>query len=129
MSDMSCILIIDNNSEELMQLISFMEGEYHIIDGAEGHACFQQAVTLLPDLILVDDSLTEPNCYEVCRGLKSDSVTGEIPIILLSDLEDGELLHELTYLGCDGYARKPFAKDDLIEKIESMILSTPPSSP
>jgi CheY-like chemotaxis protein len=123
MSNNSCILIIDNNSEELMQLISFLEGKYDIIDAEEGLACFEQAATLCPDLILVDDSLIEPNCYEVCRGLKSDSLTGEIPIVLMSDLEDDELASELTYLNCDGYVRKPFAKDDLMEKIDLFILS------
>jgi len=121
MSNQSCILIIDNNPEELMQLITFMENKYDIVDGAEGANCIDQATTVCPDLILVDDSLIEPNCYEVCHGLKSDSVTGDIPIVLMSDLEEEELKYEVTYLGSDDYIRKPFVKGDLMDKIDTII--------
>lgn len=115
------ILIVDANSEELMQLIAFMEDKYDLTDVNNGTACIEQAVTTYPDLILLDDMASEPNCYEVCHTLKSDSDTQNIPIILMSDLNAEELEDEIAYLMSDDYICKPIQRADLLEKVDTLL--------
>lgn len=121
MQTKSNVLIVDNNSEELMQLIAFMETDYELSELSGTEDYIDQATSLCPDIILVDDMIVEPNCYDICHAFKSDPVTGSIPIILMSDLSASELDEEVGYLGSDDYICKPFAKEMLIEKIETLL--------
>ncbi len=117
----SSVLIIENNAEELMQLITFMEGKYELADVSSGSECLEQAPSLCPDVILVDDMIVDPNCYDVCRALKAGPMTGDIPIILMSDLSASELEEEMNYLGSDDYICKPIVKNELLEKIDTLL--------
>ncbi|MEE8056333.1 MAG: response regulator [Pseudomonadales bacterium] len=121
MGNRSSVLIIDNNAEELMQLITFMEGKYKLTDISSGKECIDCALELSPDVILMDDMIIEPNCYDVCQALKADPVTGDIPIILMSDLSANELEDEVVYLGSDDYICKPIVKNELLEKIDTLL--------
>ena len=115
------VLIVDNDAEELMQLFAYMEDKYLLADVSGGEECIDQAPTLCPDLILVDDMIVEPNCYDVCQRLKSDPITEAIPIILMSDLSVEELEEEVEYLGSDDYICKPIVKTELLEKIDTLL--------
>ena len=117
----SNILIVDSNAEELMQLISYMEGEYDLEDVASGEDCLFKASNDCPDLILVDDMILEPNCYELCTALKSDPLTIDVPIILMSDLSASELAGEADSLGTDDFICKPINKDELLEKVATLL--------
>ena len=121
MGDRFSVLIIDNNAEELMQLITFLEEKYELTDVSGDEECIAHAQDVCPDVILVDDMIVEPNCYDACRALKSDPVTGEIPIILMSDLSEVELEEEVGYLGTDDYICKPIVKTELLKKIATLL--------
>lgn len=121
MSNRSNVFIVDNNAEELMQLIAFMEDHYELAEVASGWECVSQAAIASPDLILIDDMIQDPNCYDICQALKDDSATGEIPIILMSDLNADELEDEVDFLGTDDYICKPIAKAELLEKIDTLL--------
>lgn len=115
------ILIVDNNPEELMQLIAYMEQDYELVETLNGDECLSRMTDLHPDLILVDDMIVEPNCFEVCQKLKSDPGTDEIPIILMSDLGKAELEAEADSLGSDDYICKPLQKAELLDKIGTLL--------
>lgn len=122
MEQRSSILVCDANSEEMMQLLSIMEERYKLIDVDNGTACLEKAETTLPDLILLDDMALEPNCYEVCTQLKQDAQTRDIPVVLMSDLPPHDLDEEITIVGADDYICKPFPADELLEKIDTLLM-------
>src|SRR3984957_9464334 len=79
------LLIIDD-SEDLLELVQvWLTGEpvefYSSLDGRTG---LSQAAALHPDLILLDVDLPGLDGFEVCRRLKADPVTADIPIIFLT---------------------------------------------
>jgi len=121
MDNRSNILVIDNNSEELMQLVTFMEEGYRLTEIAENEDLVEAASEKCADLILLDDMMTEPNCYDICHYLKADKQTQTIPIIIMSDLAPDELESEINFLGSDDYICKPIKRDELIEKIETLL--------
>lgn len=121
MSDRASILILDTNMEEMMQLLAILEDRYSFIEAAEGEACIHQVSEVYPDLILIDDMLTEPNCYDFCHSIKADPATRKIPIILMSDLEASDLEEEISMLGCDDYICKPLNKEELREKVDTLL--------
>ena len=60
----------------------------------------------IPDLILLDIMLPKMNGVEVLRKIKSDSTTREIPVILLSNLAQEDIIEEALNLGAKGYLLK-----------------------
>lgn len=121
MADRPQILIVDNNPEELMQLIAYMEQDYDLVETLNGDECLNRIAELHPDLILVDDMIVEPNCFDVCQKLKADPSTDEIPIILMSDLTKEELEAEADSLGSDDYICKPLQKAELLDKVSTLL--------
>ncbi|MBL4827622.1 MAG: response regulator [Spongiibacteraceae bacterium] len=121
MNNKHCVLIVDNNPEDLMPLICFMEDKFNPVVVPEQSSCMQFAEDTCPDIILVDDMVSDPNCYDTCQGLKSLQSIGDVPIILMSDLTADELGDEVDYLGADDFICKPIKKNELIEKIDTLI--------
>jgi cyclic di-GMP phosphodiesterase len=115
------VLIFDSNPEDLMPLICFMEDRYDPIVAPEKTDCMSFAEKSSPDIILVDDMLSDPNCYEACQDLKGVPGMGDVPIVLMSDLSVEELTEEIAYLGVDDYICKPIDKDELLKKIDTLL--------
>ncbi len=115
------ILIYDCSSEELMQLVSVMESMYELIDVPDGNECIDNAMEIQPDLILVDDMAIEPNSYDICHLLKANRSTEQIPIILMSDLSSDDLEDEVNFVGSDDYICRPIERDELLEKIDTLL--------
>lgn len=115
------VLIIDNNPEELMPLVCFIEDKFEplLVPEQADYLCF--AKDHCPSLVLVDDMLSDPNCYDTCQCLRQVPAMADVPIILMSDLSVQELSTEIDYLGADDYIQKPIDKQELIEKIDTLL--------
>jgi DNA-binding response OmpR family regulator len=123
MPDQSKIVIADSEAEEMMSLIAYLEGRYDIadVDFSAGGEPVELIARLYPDIILVDDMLVDPNCYELCHLLKSDISTHNIPLILMSDLSEEELEKEVDLIKADDYIHKPIDKAELLEKVDTLL--------
>jgi CheY-like chemotaxis protein len=118
------ILVVDDQPQvrELVA-ITFQIGDYQILFGENGQQALEIAETEHPDVILLDVVLYGSNLdgLEVCRRLKQNPATQDIPVILLtgggqkSDLEAGKAA------GADDYFTKPFSPMALMKKIEAML--------
>ncbi len=72
-----------------------------------------------PDLLLLDIWMSGIDGREICRYLKNEERTREIPIIMISASRD--IKESAREAGADDFLAKPFNMDDLIEKIEKHI--------
>ena len=123
MENRSKLLIVGSNAEELMGLISYLEDHYDLadVDFPPGTEPAERVAAHYPDLILVDDMLAEPNCYELCHILKSDTATQHVPIVLMSDLSVQELEQEIELIHADDFIARPIQKNELLEKVETLM--------
>ncbi len=85
-------------------------------DGAEAIARFR---VRRPDLLLLDLRMPKMDGYQVCKVLKSDPDTSNVPIIIFSasSSQSRDLERKCLELGADDYIRKPYSADELIAKI------------
>jgi PleD family two-component response regulator len=104
-----------------MQLIVAMGELYELTFLSPEDDCIEQASSDLPDVLLLDDMVTEPNCYEVCKTLKANPLTEKILIILISDLSSTELDEEVSLMGADGYVCRPIDHTPLINEIDTLL--------
>lgn len=112
------ILIIDDQPDSVALLLSYLgDQELDILvalDGDDGQA---KAIQGKPDLILLDIAMPGRDGFDVCRSLKNDGRTADIPVIFLSASTaiDDKLLG-FTVGGVD-YVTKPFSEEEVLARV------------
>jgi DNA-binding response OmpR family regulator len=74
-----------------------------------------------PDIIILDVMMPMLDGDKKATMLKADESTSEIPILLMSSKPEGELVILAAESGSEGFIRKPFTSDEMVEKIESLL--------
>ncbi len=116
----SFILIVDDNPKNL-QILGNMLEEHHYKTAVakDGRKALELAQKRLPDVILLDIMMPEMDGFVVCRQLKRDEATREIPVIFISALtETAEKLKGFHVGGVD-YIMKPFQKEEVLARVQA----------
>jgi diguanylate cyclase (GGDEF)-like protein len=109
------LLIVDDDSANLMVLAHILQPEYTIYTAKDGASAIQKAEKFLPDLILLDILMPDMDGYEVFAALRQSDRTKHIPIIFISGLNSLEDEKTGLKLGAVDYINKPF--DDMVVKL------------
>src|SRR5215211_4464564 len=89
MNRASTILIVDDEPSGRKTLEGLLYGhDYHLAFASSGIEAQAQATLLIPDLILLDVMMPGLDGFEVCRRLRADPQMAEVPIILVTALDD-----------------------------------------
>ncbi len=116
------ILVVDDE-EDILDLVRFNLGRegFQISEAASGEAALAKIKQKLPDLIILDLMLPGLDGYEVCRALKRDPRTAQIPIIMLTAKgEEADMVVGLE-LGADDYLPKPFSPRVLSARVKAVL--------
>jgi signal transduction histidine kinase/ligand-binding sensor domain-containing protein/DNA-binding response OmpR family regulator len=121
-SNAQIMLIVEDNSDVRYFIRSHFEPIYKIFEAKNGQEGWDQAVRIIPDVIISDILMPDVDGYEFCRRIKKDERTSHIPVLLLTALNSKE--HEIEGLSCgaDDYITKPFDISILQTKVENMLL-------
>jgi putative two-component system response regulator len=110
----SMVLIVDDEYVGRETLQSVLEGEGYRLEMAEnGWQAIEKAKALLPDVILLDVMMPGMTGFEVCQRIRNDPQVAEIPIIILTALDDRESLLNSLKAGADDFISKPFDRYEL----------------
>ena len=105
------LLIADANPENINVLKTMLSAEYDIKVAADGDEAVRLALSPnTPGLILLNIMMPTANMYEVCKKLKADKTTKDIPIIFLSEPTTEDTEAEGFELGAADYITKPFKR-------------------
>jgi sigma-B regulation protein RsbU (phosphoserine phosphatase) len=114
------ILLVDDNPTNLQVLFQTLDGRgYNLLVAKNGEIALNIAGKALPDLILLDIMMPGIDGYEVCRRLKADPLTHDIPVIFLSALGDTKDKVQGLDLGAVDYVTKPFQPDEVIARVNT----------
>jgi len=114
------VLMVDDNPTNLQVLQATLEGQgYRLLAARDGASALAVAAKAAPDLILLDIMMPGMDGYEVCRRLKSDPATCDIPVIFLSALEQTEDKVKGLQLGAVDYITKPFQPAEVIARVNT----------
>jgi len=117
------VLIVDDNAENVNLAASVLFSEdIDIAAALTGEEAIRFAKHNLPDLILLDIMMPGTDGFEVCRVLKADPKTKDIPIIFLTAKDDRESLVEGFKLGAVDYILKPFFEAELIARVKTHLM-------
>jgi putative two-component system response regulator len=110
----STILIVDDEIAGLHTLESILDGQgYQIVMAQNGPEALEKTRQLLPDVVLLDVMMPGMDGFEVCRQIRNDPVLAEIPIIMITALDDRKSLLNGLEAGADDYITKPYDRYEL----------------
>lgn len=119
------ILIVDDRRENLQLLNSFLAAEgYRVRSALNGPTALRSIEAKKPDLILLDIRMSGMDGFEVCRRLKTDPETEDIPIIFISARDDTEAKVEAFRAGGVDYVTKPFANEEVVARVRTHLQLT-----
>lgn len=114
------ILVVDDTRSNLRLLAEILTDRGYVIRLApSGSLALSSAHTKPPDLILLDIMMPGISGYEVCKQLKADEQTCNIPIIFISGLHEVFDKVKAFALGGVDYITKPFQAEEVIARIET----------
>ncbi len=122
MSHSGKILVVDDEpiGRQLLEAILYPEN-FDIYYAENGMEAFEKAVELKPDLILMDVMMPEMDGFEVCRKLRNHDILGNIPIILITALDDRDSMIKGLDSGANDYISKPFDRVEVLAKVKNII--------
>jgi signal transduction histidine kinase len=118
---MSTVLIVDDDRTARETLVAMLEGEeYDLQLAKDGIQALQMLKQLQPDLILLDVMMPGMDGYEVCRRIRSTPQLAEVPIILLTALDDRDSLVRGIESGADDFLSKPADRRELTARVRTI---------
>jgi signal transduction histidine kinase len=114
------ILLVDDNLQNLKVLGNMLqETGYHLLFAKNGIQALEAVKNRKPDLILLDIMMPDLDGFEVCRQLKQNIQTNDIPIIFLTARVEQEDIIKGLELGAVDYVTKPFNHKELISRVKT----------
>jgi two-component system, cell cycle response regulator DivK len=122
---MARLLYVEDNDDNVYMLRRRLERRGHQVSVApDGESGIEQAQAEQPDLILMDMGLPGIDGWEATRRLKAEHSTAAIPVIALTaHAMEGDREKALA-AGCDEFETKPVQLEQLLTKIDSLLLGT-----
>jgi DNA-binding response OmpR family regulator len=114
------ILIVDDDPIILRLLASRLKNSgYDVVNAIDGESGLKKAIAKKPDLVLLDIIMPGLNGFEVCKRLKENDKTKDIPVIMLTALAGEKDLSKSLEEGADCFITKPFSAVDLLHVIKT----------
>lgn len=115
------ILIVEDTKFYADMLEEEFSNDYIVYLALDGHTAINFAKNIVPDLILLDILMPELDGFEVCKLIKKDKNTKDIPIIFLTALSDESDEEKGFELGAIDYVKKPFNMNLLKARVQNQM--------
>ena len=117
----SRILIVDDAKTNIDILVQALRDEYKLSVAVDGAAALRSVEKSPPDLVLLDIVMPGLDGYEVCRRLRAQESTHDLPIMFLSSLEDVKDKTRGFEVGGNDYLTKPFEVLEVKARVRSLL--------
>ncbi len=115
------VLVVDDTEANVDILVETLGKEYEMCVALNGEDALEQVQTEKPDLILLDIMMPGMDGYEVCKRLKQDPETRDIPIIFLTAMAEEQDEAKGLSLGAVDYVIKPFSSNLVHARINNQL--------
>ena len=116
------VLVVDDNLQNLELLLAYLEEidctTDSAVDGAEAMEVIRKNP---PDLVLLDVMMPKMSGFEVCRRMKNDPDTADIPVIMVTALNELGDIERAIDSGTDDFLSKPINKWELLTRVKTML--------
>jgi len=118
----SRVLIADDNEQNRELLDAYLAEEgYEILMSTDGQETVDVINAQQPDLILLDIMMPKMSGYEVCEQIKANPETRDIPILMVTALNEMGDIEKAVKAGCDDFLTKPVSQLELQTRVKSLL--------
>jgi CheY-like chemotaxis protein len=119
---MAKILIVDDEAHIVMILKDSLEfSGFQVMTASDGMEALERIAQEIPDLVVLDIGMPRLDGWEVCRRLRQDPKTKELPVIILTAYAQTADQRKGIQLGADRFVTKPCDLTYLVEEINSLL--------
>jgi len=119
---MPVVLVVDDNQQNLELLQAYLEDvDCRAIPAHDGPEALDIVSKESPDLILLDVMMPKMSGFEVCRRIKADPKTSDIPVIMVTALSEFGDIERAIDSGTDDFLSKPVNKLELLTRVKTML--------
>ena len=116
-----CILAVDDAATVLLRITDILGKYYDVVTVNSGMRALRYLEKSKPDLILLDIRMTPKSGYDTLRDMRCLKDRADIPVIMLTAMEDKNSVMEGIALGIRDYILKPFASNELLSRIRRVL--------
>ena len=121
MNPRATVLVVDDIAANRQTLCELLDPEnYRLIEAADGPTALRLAAEDPPDLVLLDVMMPGMNGFEVCSRLRADKGLAEVPVIMVTALDDPGSRIAGIEAGADDFITKPFNRAELRARARSI---------
>jgi DNA-binding response OmpR family regulator len=120
-------ILVADDEIYILHILEFslnLEG-YEVISATSGEEALTKATQERPDLVVLDVLMPQMDGHDVCRRLKADERTRNIPVVFLSARDTVADQEVGLRLGANAYITKPFSPQRLIDTIQGLLDGSP----
>lgn len=115
------VLAVDDAAIILSRITDALGKHYDVVTVNSGARALKYLEKNKPDLILLDIRMPIRDGFEILREIQTRDDRADIPVIMLTGLESKRYVMEGINLGIRDYVLKPFAPDDLLERVQRVL--------
>ncbi len=118
----SSVLVVDDNEQNLELLVAYLDAlNCKVATAVDGIDALEKVADKTPDLILLDVMMPRMSGFEVCRKLKSDPATRDVPIVMVTALTELGDIERGVECGTDDFISKPVNRIELLTRVRSLL--------
>jgi class 3 adenylate cyclase/AmiR/NasT family two-component response regulator len=115
------LLVDDAPDNRLLMSLFLRRSGVEILTARNGEEALQVTASMLPDLVVLDLTMTGMSCYEVCRRIKSNPATSRTPVVFLISTDEREERVKGLHAGADDFFSKPVQRDEFLVRVKSLV--------
>jgi CheY-like chemotaxis protein len=116
------ILVVDDNTQNLELIQAYLEDvDCRTVAARDGIEALDLVAKNKPDLVLLDVMMPKMSGFEVCRRLKKDPATNDIPVIMVTALNEFGDIERGIDSGTDDFVSKPVNRLELLTRVKTML--------
>lgn len=116
------VLVIDDELTQRMLVKEYLEDAGHMVRQAEdGKRGLKMAQATKPDVVLLDLLLPSMDGYALCKALKDDPATGDVPVILVTAAREADVIEKGLAAGADDFVTKPIDWAFLADRVANVV--------
>ena len=119
---MSTVLVVEDSITQRELISDLLKGTgLNVIVAVDGQDAIDQLINISPDVVVLDIVMPRMNGYEVCRRIKSDPKTQNVPVVMCSSKGEEFDRYWCMKQGADAYIAKPFQPTELIGTVKQLL--------
>ena len=117
------LLVVDDDNSTVNLIVKYWSGNtrFELATASDGYEAGAEMIRFAPDLVLLDLFMPGVDGFEVCRKIKSDPLTRDTVVVVMTGLPDEENLSRALECGADRCVAKPFQLVELAATVDELL--------